>query len=214
MQCMGTSSIESKKRGVVLAGLLRERLHASARCERRSGLVEADVPVRADTEDLQIDTACGVDGRFVVVAGVLDRRLRAVGDMDALRVESERLDDLTRDDGAVALRVRGGRCRRTRRGRSRAPGDVATRELERSAWYTGSGVDPVARPRTASGRRAISSTISVATKAPAASAFSTMTTSAMRNDLLLGDGGADQCGAECGGGGPRREQFDSLIQAE
>ena len=59
---------------VVFARLLGERLHPGQRGEGRARLVEADVAVRADPEELQVDAAGFGDRALVVVAGVLDAR--------------------------------------------------------------------------------------------------------------------------------------------
>ena len=49
-------------------GVVRERLDARARLERRAGLVERDVPVLADAAEKELDAAVRLDPRLVGVA--------------------------------------------------------------------------------------------------------------------------------------------------
>src|SRR5690606_177450 len=83
-----------------------------------------------------------------------------------------------------------------------------------SASYTGRGVDPVAKPSTVSGSLRIRRAISSATRAPAASASGTMTTSATGQHLLRLEASADQGRAQCGGGRAGRQEVDALVQAQ
>ena len=103
MQCTGTSVLGREEPRVVAPRLLGERLHAGQRRERRPRLVETEVAVGADPEDLHVDTARGDDRALVVRAGVLDPVERPVRDVDARRVETERLDHLAGDHRTIAL---------------------------------------------------------------------------------------------------------------
>ena len=93
--------------GVVLPGLLGQRLDPGTGGERGAGLVEADVPVGADAEQLEVDAA-GFGQRTVVgQAGGRDVLSGAVGAHERGVGQAERLDDLAEDHRAVRLGVAG-----------------------------------------------------------------------------------------------------------
>ena len=92
---------------VVHPGLLGQRLDAGTRGERGARLVEADVPVRADPEQLEVDAA-GLGQRPVVrLAGGEDVLGGAVGAHERVLAQPERLDDLAQHHRTVGLGVPG-----------------------------------------------------------------------------------------------------------
>ena len=91
--------------GIVAAGLSRERLQAGARRQRRSRLVEGDVPVAADAEDLEVDPPGLRDRRLVGGTSGDEVGSVARGPVDASRVEVDARRELALDHGAVGLRM-------------------------------------------------------------------------------------------------------------
>src|SRR5450756_2228659 len=89
---------------VVAAGPLRQRLYPRQRSKRRSGFVETDMSGAANPEDLQIDAA-GLSDRTLVVGACRLNRTAVARNMHECRGKPERLNDLARDDRAIALRM-------------------------------------------------------------------------------------------------------------
>ncbi len=95
---------------VVHAGLLRERLDAGAGGQGGARLVEADVPVRADPQQLEVDPAGFRQRPVVGLAGADEVLGGAVGAHEGGLRQSEGLDDLAEHHGAVGLGVPGGQA--------------------------------------------------------------------------------------------------------
>src|SRR6185503_20593293 len=74
----------AKKSRIIQVRLPRQRLYARPRSQRGSGLIETDVPVRADTEHLQINPPDGANFVFVLRATLLDVLIHPVGNVDVL----------------------------------------------------------------------------------------------------------------------------------
>src|ERR1700743_849804 len=71
---------------IVVDGFFRQNFQARAGAKARSRLVESDMPVAADAEDLQVDSAGVADGLLVSGAiAIVIFRNRAVGDVDVFR---------------------------------------------------------------------------------------------------------------------------------
>jgi len=56
---------DAEKRSIVAPGLFGEDLDPRARGQRSGGFVESDVPIAAQTEELQVDTSGGGDAPLV-----------------------------------------------------------------------------------------------------------------------------------------------------
>src|SRR5882757_1520065 len=91
--------------GIVVPGLLGERLDPCARTQRRAWLVEPDVPVGADPQELDVDGARFGDRGVVMFCGGEDVIGDAVGAVHARGVDVDVVGELLADDVRVGLRV-------------------------------------------------------------------------------------------------------------
>ena len=76
-----------------------------ARLQARRGLVEADVPVDADPEDHQIDTAGRRNRALVAIAFLLEIRRRAVEKPHVARLDANLSEELSVHVLPVALGI-------------------------------------------------------------------------------------------------------------
>ena len=108
MQCVGTSSGRREEARVVRAGAVGQALHAGPGAQRRSGFVEPEMAVRADPEDLHVDSA---ELRDVLLVGGGSRRQvsssgpGAVGHGEPIDARPTTSAHLALEDRAVGLRV-------------------------------------------------------------------------------------------------------------
>ncbi len=100
--------VVAEEPGVVDPGLPGQRLDPGPRAQRRSGLVECDVPVGADPEDLQVDAPGRADRILVFGAGGRQVGGQAVGPLDRACREVDLGHEHVVDDGPVPLRMIGG----------------------------------------------------------------------------------------------------------
>ena len=96
--------------GVVAAGLLGQDAHMGARREGAAGLVEADVAVRADAEDLDVDATVGLDGLVVGGSAGLEVIAPAVGAVCRTLGHVDEVDEVAVDEVRVALVVVAGQA--------------------------------------------------------------------------------------------------------
>src|SRR5215218_6204232 len=97
--------ITAEESSVVSASLAGQRLDTSSGGQRGAGLVERDMPVRADSQDLEIDTA-GVGYGLLVRLTCTDQvRGQSVRSEDMRRIDIDLVDELTSDDVPIALRM-------------------------------------------------------------------------------------------------------------
>jgi hypothetical protein len=134
------------------------------------------VAVGAGPEDLQVDPAGVAEGLLVVPAGGGQVLGEAGGGADRARGEVDARGDLGVEDGRVPLRVVLGQpdvfvVREALRARER---DLACSVPAGELSWTVSGLEPVARPRAASGRSSSSAPIASATRGAIDDASGTM----------------------------------------
>ena len=104
---MGGNVVEAlEEAGVHLAGVLGELDHVGEAFQRSTRLVEADVAVAANAEQLHVDATRFGNG--LVVAGQrIGGGVDAAGDVHALRVEIDVVEQVVVHEVAVALIMRG-----------------------------------------------------------------------------------------------------------
>ena len=91
--------------GVVATGLLGEDTHVRARREGPAGLVEADVAVRADSEDLDVDASVCLDGRVVGCGADLEVVAPAVGAVRGTLGHVDEVNEVAVDEVRIPLVV-------------------------------------------------------------------------------------------------------------
>ena len=151
------ADVAVEEAGVVRARSARENFDAGARNERSARLVEADVPVGADSEDLQVHAARRSDRRLILPCSEARVGVRALGGAKARLGQPGlfRPHKLSPQDVAVLFRmtVRDSHVFVQREGgralQGETPGGVRLAQLGVKAFRRGSGCHAEVRIRLA-----------------------------------------------------------------
>ncbi len=90
---------------IVLNRLLGQDLRMRPASQGAAGFVEGDVPIRADTEQLNINASGGGDGILVCLAGGCDVLGETIGDVRPRLVDVDVVEELRLHEVVIALVV-------------------------------------------------------------------------------------------------------------
>jgi len=95
----------AEERRVCASGLVVQRRAMCQRGERRCGLVETDVSVRAEPQHQQVDAARRFDGAFVARALPYDIACASIEEMPPRPGDVDVIEEMTPHVGVVASRM-------------------------------------------------------------------------------------------------------------